>query len=131
MVWSFPLIWKMDLIVIGIDKGACCARLERLPKPTQVIVRCGRIAPFADARDLLIIAELRARLAILDRNDNLVCKLGDNGVIAEAEGWPNVSAHLISPVKFNSPHGIAVDHAGSVYVAEWLIGSRITKLLKG
>jgi hypothetical protein len=33
--------------------------------------------------------------------------------------------------KFNSPHGMAIDGEGNLYVAEWLIGGRFTKLAKG
>jgi hypothetical protein len=30
----------------------------------------------------------------------------------------------------NSPHTLAVDSDGNVYVAEWLIGGRVTKLAR-
>jgi len=85
---------------------------------------------FAAAGDLLIVAELRARLALLDLADNLIGYLGDNTSVAEVEGWPNVPSHLVEPGKFNSPHGIATDERGNIYVAEWLIGGRFTKLVK-
>ena len=85
---------------------------------------------FASHGDLLIVAELFARLAVLDVNDNLVCYLGANREVADVEGWPNVPADRIEPGKFNSPHGIAADAEGNLYVAEWLIGGRFTKLAK-
>ena len=85
---------------------------------------------FVAVGDLLIVAELRARLALLDLDDNLVGYLGDNTTVAEVEGWPNVPSHLVEPGKFNSPHGIATDERGNIYVAEWLIGGRFTKLVK-
>ena len=85
---------------------------------------------FAAAGDLLIVAELRARLALLNLADNLIGYLGDNTSVAEVEGWPNVPSHLVEPGKFNSPHGIATDERGNIYVAEWLIGGRFTKLAK-
>ena len=85
---------------------------------------------FAAAGDLLIVGGLRARLALLDLADNLVGYLGDNTKVAEVEGWPNVPGHQVEPGKFNSPHGIATDDQGNIYVAEWLIGGRFTKLVK-
>ena len=85
---------------------------------------------FAVVGDLLIVAELRARLVMLDLGDNLVGYLGENGGVAEVEGWPNVPSNLIQAGKFNSPHGIAADELGNIYVAEWLIGGRFTKLVK-
>ena len=84
----------------------------------------------------MVIAELRARLAVTDRDDNLVCYLGDNEVVSSTDGWPNgknrdgqvIPTGLLQPGLFNSPHGLAVDKQGNLFVAEWLIGGRFTKL---
>ncbi len=32
------------------------------------------------------------------------------------------------PSEFNSPHSLATDADGNLYVSEWLIGGRYTKL---
>lgn len=93
---------------------------------------------FVTHGDLMIVAELRARLAVLDKDDNLLCYLGENEQVCSVEGWPNnrnasgelVPTSLIQPGKFNSPHGMAVDSQGNLYVAEWLIGGRFIKLEK-
>jgi hypothetical protein len=93
---------------------------------------------FAVAGDRMFVAELRARVTILDASDRLVGYLGENEAVCAVEGWPNMKdsrgqtvrpGHL-APGKFNSPHGIAVDSRGDVYVVEWLIGGRYTKLRK-
>ncbi len=101
---------------------------------------------FAVSGDYLIIAELRGRLAVLDRDDRLVGYLGANPAIADTErgspkdplGWPNqqgpdgglVRPGDLEPGKFNSPHGVAADQHGNLFVVEWLIGGRYTKLAK-
>lgn len=93
---------------------------------------------FAVWGDTLIIAELRARLALFDANDELVEYAGDNGDVADQPGWPNslddeqnaVRSRLLARGKFNSPHAVAVDEDGAVVVAEWLIGGRYTKLTR-
>jgi sugar lactone lactonase YvrE len=92
---------------------------------------------FAADGDLLIVAELRARLALLDRDDRLIGYLGDDEPAAARPGWPNALAAdsqptrpPLQPGKFNSPHGLAADAHGNLYVAEWLIGGRYTKLRK-
>jgi DNA-binding beta-propeller fold protein YncE len=93
---------------------------------------------FAVDGDHLIIGELRARVTIVDRDDRLICHLGGNEQVCAVDGWPNVKnergeptrTHLLEPGKFNSPHGIAVDGAGNIYVSEWLIGGRSIKLAK-
>lgn len=86
--------------------------------------------------DFMLVAELQARITIIDNNDNLVGYIGENEVVCDRQGWPNqmdVSGKLVRPKelikgKFNSPHGIATDTDGNVYVTEWLIGGRFTKL---
>ena len=93
---------------------------------------------FVTHGDTMIVAELRARLAVLDREDNLVGYLGENEDVCSVEGWPNnqtqngeiVPTALLQPGKFNSPHGMAVDSLGNLFIAEWLIGGRFTKLDK-
>ena len=93
---------------------------------------------FATDGDYLVIAELRARLTITDIDDGLVCYLGDNEQVATVDGWPNnldeqghlVRSRLLESGKFNSPHGMAVDGLGNIYVSEWLIGGRYTKLAR-
>ncbi len=93
---------------------------------------------FATHGDQMIIAELQARLTVLNAADRLVCYLGDNAEVCDVAGWPNnrneagevVPTSLLEQGKFNSPHGMAVDADGNIYVAEWLIGGRFVKLVK-
>jgi DNA-binding beta-propeller fold protein YncE len=93
---------------------------------------------FAVDGDQLIVGELFGRLTVLDRNDQFVAYVGDGGAVQESPGWPNaqddaglpVSPAHLHPGAFNSPHGLASDPDGNLYVAEWLIGGRYTKLTK-
>ncbi len=89
-------------------------------------------AAFAQTGDLLIVAELRgSRITVLDKDDELVCYLGENaGAFKMNPGWPNVPHETLIPGKCSSPHGIAADPHGNIYSAEWLIGGRINKLAK-
>ncbi len=97
---------------------------------------------FAVSDDLLVVAELYSRLTVLDAKDNFVGYVGasHNAQIGlswpERPGWPNalngdarvVRAHLSAPYEFNSPHSLAADADGNLYVSEWLVGGRYTKL---
>ena len=79
--------------------------------------------------EFLMMPELYARLTILDGNDRLVAHLGSNEDVVKVKGWPNIHDHLQAG-KFNSPHGMAADKDGNLYVVEWITGGRITKLAK-
>ena len=93
---------------------------------------------FVTHGDQMIIAELSARLTVTDAADGLVCYLGANDAVCDVDGWPNnennageiVPTSLLERGKFNSPHGMAVDADGNLYIAEWLIGGRFIKLAK-
>lgn len=93
---------------------------------------------FAPYGEFLVIAELDARLTIVDPDDRLVTYLGDNHEVAGEPGWPNMLGADSIPVRtdrlrtgvFNSPHGLATDNDGNIYVSEWLIGGRYIKLVK-
>lgn len=81
---------------------------------------------------LTLLPQLWARVDLLDGEDNLLAILGDHGHATTVRGWPNHNVAgdpaLIQPARFNSPHGATFDHAGNIYVVEWIVGGRITKL---
>ena len=98
---------------------------------------------FALWGDLLVIAEMYGRLAVADRHDNFVGYLGAEANNQAAQswppkpGWPNdldangraVTPQLARGDRFNSPHSVATDTDGNLYVSEWLIGGRYSKLI--
>ena len=99
-------------------------------------------AGFAALGDLLVVAELYARLAVVDAEDRFLGYVGagdsaQKGLGWSARpGWPNalsndgraVRATLSESYEFNSPHSLATDTDGNLYVSEWLVGGRYTKL---
>lgn len=91
---------------------------------------------FAEVGDMLVIAELMASVTVVDSSDRLLAHVGANAVVCTREGWPNQMtsqgqvAPEFEPGKFNSPHGIAADQKGNLYIAEWVIGGRIVKLAR-
>lgn len=78
--------------------------------------------------DGLIVPELNARLAVLDGEGLLKGYLGANDEVCERDDWPNVSADARRPGAFISPHAAAADRDGNLYIVEWIVGGRITKL---
>lgn len=96
-----------------------------------------RPAAIATSGSLLFVAELEARLAVLDADDDLLYYVGADDVAAGRAGWPNAIADDGRTVRpdltvglFNSPHGLAVNAHGDPIVAEWLIGGRVNRLTK-
>ena len=81
-------------------------------------------------RDLLMVPELNARLAVLNDRDELVCYLGENEAVCTSPGWPDFRGEMLMDGKFNSTHAMAADGHGNLYVVEWIIGGRVTKLEK-
>ena len=92
---------------------------------------------FGGHGDLLFVCEFRAaRITVMDADDRIVTYLGANEPIVQVDGWPNrkdASGEPIRPADvppglFNGPHACAADANGNLYVAEWVIGGRYTKL---
>jgi hypothetical protein len=91
---------------------------------------------FVQWGDELVVAELFGRLAVLDEADELIGYIGFDETAMSRPGWPNALAdnggaqapQLTDGGRFNSPHSMAVDAAGNLYIAEWLIGGRYTRL---
>jgi len=82
----------------------------------------------------MLVPDLLASVCLYDIRDEIVA--ADLGVHREAvqwgKGYPNwnitARADMIKPGKFNSPHGGCFGPDGSIYIVEWILGGRITKL---
>jgi hypothetical protein len=89
--------------------------------------------------DLLMIADLHARITLYGKNREVVAQLGDDPawrdrVVASLDKGkgPSVRSQpkLWQPGKFVHPHDACFDKDGNIYVAEWVDGGRITLLKK-
>lgn len=92
---------------------------------------------FAPDGDHLWVVEFTPpRLTLLDESDSLVGYLAEGPVIMDRPGWPNElddagqpRRPTLEPGKLNSPHSAVVDPHGNLYVTEYLIGGRVSKLI--
>jgi len=85
----------------------------------------------ADTRgDLMVVPELFGRVALLDRDQRIVAKLGDDGqrirgdqkfaIRGDEKQWRTG--------KFVHPHDACFGNDGSIFVAEWVATGRVTRL---
>jgi hypothetical protein len=75
----------------------------------------------------LLIPDLEGRVTIFDKDNKAIAQLGDNPDVKERAN-NRVPRDQRTPGQFCSPHGAIWDHAGNIYVAEWLFDGRVTKL---
>lgn len=78
--------------------------------------------------DLTVVAELEARVTILDRDFEVLTHLGDN---PDRTQW---ASNPVGPDQwqdgvFIAPHGVAFDGSGNLYVMDWNRSGRISKLV--
>jgi len=72
----------------------------------------------------LLIPDLEARVTILNEKNELVVHLGDG----ENYALRDKPREQFLPGRFIAPHGAIFDHAGNIFVVEWVEVGRVTKL---
>ncbi len=89
----------------------------RLPCFTTIVNGDGDVA----------VPDLQGRVTIFDRDMNLVCHLGDNEEPG-LRGAFDVRRDRLKDGQFTSPHGCAWDSKGNLFVQDWNVLGRVTKL---
>ena len=79
-------------------------------------------------KDLLMIPELHARVTLLDANNQVVARLGDDVKRITTEGGIRNAPDKWTDGKFVHPHDACFGKDGSIFVAEWVHSGRISKL---
>ena len=79
--------------------------------------------------DLTVVAELEARVTILDKNFKVLTHLGDNPDQSQWAKNPVPPAQWQEGV-FTAPHGVCFDASGDLYVMDWNRSGRISKLIR-
>lgn len=79
--------------------------------------------------DACAVAELEARVTVLDKNGAPVAFLGDNPDKSQWAKFP-VPKEAMKTGIFTAPHGLSFDADGNLYVQDWNKSGRVTKLEK-
>ena len=77
--------------------------------------------------ELMVIPDLDSRVTLFDQNNKMVAQLGDGGGYA---GIRDQTRDHFTPGKFVAPHSAYFDHAGNIFIVEWVEVGRVTKLRK-
>lgn len=79
--------------------------------------------------DNAVISELEGRVTILDKDNAPVAFLGDN---PHKDQWANYKVPLadIAPTWFSAAHGCFVDKDANIYVSDWNVTGRVSKLVR-
>jgi sugar lactone lactonase YvrE len=78
-------------------------------------------------KGVAVVPDLAARLTLLDHDNQVIAHLGED----TTGDWQELRKKPRSEFragKFVSPHGACFDHAGNIFVAEWVEVGRVTKL---
>jgi hypothetical protein len=84
---------------------------------------------FHERKGMMVIPDLWSRVTLMDRNDQVITHLGWD----QSDDWKTrrkQSRDNFVPGKFICPHGACFDHAGNIFVVEWVEVGRVTKLRK-
>ena len=85
--------------------------------------------------DLMVIPELHARVTLLDANNHVVARLGDDvaRIIKDGESGGfdiRQDESQWQAGRFIHPHDACFDRDGNIFVAEWVKTGRVTKLVR-
>ncbi len=77
----------------------------------------------------VVVPDLAARVTLLDRNNKVILHLGEDA----SDTWRKLRTEprdKFVPGKFICPHSACFDHAGNIFVVEWVEIGRVSKLRK-
>ncbi|MGW8885915.1 hypothetical protein [Streptomyces sp. NPDC055749] len=116
------------LVALDLDGERIGTLASGLRRPSSLAIHRGS----------LLVGELEASFAHLDRQGRLIQRVGLDDAAPQRPGWPNthdangaVGVPTPSSALFNSPHGLTVDAQGRVHVVEWLLGGRHMLITRG
>jgi hypothetical protein len=81
-------------------------------------------------QDLMLVPELLARVTLLDKNNQIVARLGDDRerIMSDSQFQIRRDASRWHAGRFVHPHDACFDKDGNIFVAEWVDTGRVSKL---
>jgi hypothetical protein len=83
-------------------------------------------------RDLMVVPELYGRVTILDAENRVAARLGDDSerIRNDKEFHIRANPQEWKPGRFVHPHDACFDAEGNLYVTEWVATGRVSKLTR-
>ncbi len=75
--------------------------------------------------DVMVVPDLEARVTLLDKDNKLIAHLCQG---PGYQGLRDKTRDHFTPGQFVAPHSAYFDHAGNIFVVEWVEVGRVTKL---
>ena len=121
---------KTPVLVVADRRNNRLQRFTLDGKPIDFVPGFRLPCHFDERNGLVVIPDLHGRVTLMDRNNAIVAHLGDSN----APDWNNPLRReprdKFIPGQFICPHGACFDHAGNIFVVEWVEVGRVTKLRK-
>ena len=84
--------------------------------------------------DLMLVPDLHARVTLLNKNNDVIVHLGDDDDWRSQVLSNNFALRTQRPKwqpgRFVHPHDACFDREGNIFVAEWVVSGRLTKLVR-
>jgi len=97
-------------------------------KPIDVVAGTKSPCHFHTYKETVVVPDLQARVTLLDKSNKIILHLGEPTKPNPARNTENRADFI--PCQFVQSHGACFDHAGNIFVAEWVDLGRVTKLRK-
>ena len=84
---------------------------------------------FDEHKGTVVVPDLHARVTLVDTQNRIVAQLGE----APVDSWKSIRSGPRAGFpsgQFVCPHSACFDHAGNIFVVEWVEVGRVTKLRK-
>jgi hypothetical protein len=99
-------------------------------KPIDVVGGTRSPCHFHEYKGVIVVPDLQSRVTLLDKSNKVIAHLGDGRGSNPAGVRATEDRSNFIPGKFVAPHGAIFDHAGNIFVVEYVEIGRVTKLRK-
>jgi hypothetical protein len=85
---------------------------------------------FDEHKGAVVVPDLQGRVTLINRTNEVIEHLGDSNPPNWLNPLRSQTRDKFIPGQFIQPHGACFDHAGNIFVVEWVEVGRVTKLRK-